>query len=138
MFSKKSLYTLNWEGIESFKRVSILKLGPLKGTPTSTSVGCPRSTLNSKGSIISSTIQNVAPFDISGGRGSYYLIKAACSVFSYATFIPNRFTLLPKLSVKSLLKRDYSISLIKLKTASLNGISPNPFIFNSVLDGEIS
>ena len=74
--SKKLSYVLKEEGTESFKRVSILKLGPFIAILSSIKSGVPKSTINSIGSIISSTILKVALSSMSDGKGSYSFIKA--------------------------------------------------------------
>ena len=79
VFWIKSLKFLNREGIESFKRVSILKLGPFISTPNSGKSGSPKSIENSIGSTISSTILNFSPTSKSKGKGSYNLIPISPS-----------------------------------------------------------
>ena len=73
--SKKSSYTFHCDGIELFKRVSILKFGPLRGTVKSGLAGSPKFTVNSIGFIISSAILQLSPSFKLSARGSNNFIN---------------------------------------------------------------
>ena len=103
--SKKSSYTFHCEGIELFKRVSILKLGPLIGRVKSGLSGAPKSIVNSTGLIISSAILQESPsFKLSvKGSNNFINIKYCFELFlSRAAFIPIKLWLSPNDKRKSL------------------------------------
>ena len=82
----------------------MLKLGPLKGTVSSTGVGLPISTSKLTGSIIDSAILQVSFLLIDEGKGSNVFIKSSyllVLVFNKA-LIPVMFIPSPKFKTKSL------------------------------------